>query len=328
MDVVKSITTLFSDVFDTFKQRVSSPVVGTFFFSWLLFNWELVYYFIGGNEEARRKINHIQLEYIDFTQNFCYPVTLTIAYLIIYPLILNISNTVWVVVDSKSKSFFSKYTETNVPISEEAQAKLFTHLREREEEYQSVLRDKQNEINALNEALNNQTGELKKLRKTKGEDSAPIDVPHLNKKQQAGLRVMAVRPLATGVKPSSDKELRQDVSSIIKSVDGSFLFDDLIADKMELEKDDKIHKRELCTSREILLKLIGSYPEPWPIKEITGVAPDGRSNMNYSKELVESQGKKLIKKGWLSVSEYGGVHSYSMTVQLIADLNELAGLVE
>lgn len=326
MDVVKSITNLFNDVFDTLKQRVSSPVIGTFFFSWLLFNWELVYYFLGSDEGVAHKINHIQLMYIDFTQNFCFPFTLTIAYLIFYPLVLNISNTVWVVVDSKSKSYFSKFTEKNAPISEEAQAKLFAHIRGREQEYKSVVRDKQRKINALNEALNVQTGELTRLKKKLGLDTTLSDesttksILQINNTIVGGESIIPER--------RSDNELERDISSVLNSVDGNYLLDDLIATKMELEKDDQIHKRELLASKEILLKLIGSYPEPWPVKEIKGVSSDGRSNISYSKDVVQSHGKKLIRKGWISTSEYGGVPSYSMTSELIGDLNNIVSRVK
>jgi len=326
MDVVKSITDLFGNVVDAFKERVASPIVGTFIFSWLLINWKLVYFLLGSDESTSSKISHIELHYLDFYHNLLYPILITALYLVLYPLIVNSSNTVWILVDSKSKSIFSKYTETNVPISEEAQEKLFNHLRQQENTFKIELQEKQKQIKALNEALNSQTSKVNELEKKLGEYSLSEQDPTAENSVNLESNANSRSPKPSYPPPApvvNDNGLSKDTLDKLNTTEGDYRLEYLIANNLDLDRDDNLHKKEIKIAKEIVLKLIKSYPEPWPVREFTAIAPDGRSNMQYSKDVIESFGKKLIKRGWFSPTEYGGVKSYSMSTDLITEINSI-----
>jgi len=329
MDLVKSVTDLMGNIIDAFKQRVSSPIVGTFFFSWLIFNWRLVYYFVMSDEAVTQKIKHIELNYLELPNTLYWPLLLTCAYIILFPVVVNISNMIWVSVDSNSRSWSSKVIEENAPITKAEQARLFAHIRKREEEYKSVLESKDSEISSLTSALNYQLSAEKV-------DNADRD--ELNKRQIAALKneiKKAKNKMETFYREESyplspiDRHqlesvvLSKNVKSYLESTDGNYLFESLIAKEMGLDKDDIYHSKELHNYKKLLLKVISCYPEPWPIQDFSTTSQDGRSNLRLSKELVESLGKKLISQNWLTLTEYAEAECYAMTPNLLWSLNEI-----
>lgn len=330
MDLVKSVTDLMGNIIDAFKQRVSSPVVGTFFFSWLFVNWKLVYYFMMSDESVTQKIKHIELNYTELPHTLWWPLTLTLSYIILFPLVVNISNMIWVSVDSNSRSWSSKFIEENAPITKEEQARLFAHIRKREDEYKSVLESKDSEISSLTAALNYQLSDDKAIR-TNIDESTKQRIMELAAEMANDSPFEAKGSVdEIGYHLSKTERLMHDsvvlsknVKSQLQTTDGEYLFEDSIARAMGLDKDDLHHSKELRHFKNLLLKVIWCYPEPWPIQEFTAVSQDGRQNTRYSKDLVESLGKKLIAKGWLSITEYADAQCYALTPNLLWNLNNI-----
>lgn len=330
MDLVKSVTDLMGNIIDAFKQRVSSPVVGTFFFSWLIFNWRLVYYFMMSEEGAAQKIKHIELNYLELPNTLYWPLLLTIAYIILFPLVVNISNMIWVSVDSNSRSWSSKVIEENAPITKGEQARLFAHIRKREEEYKSVLESKDSEISSLTSALNYQLSD-EKVGNASGYELNKRRIAELKDEvNKAAIRLKNYQKEEVNhpLSPTDKHELEsvvlsKNVKSYLESSDGNYLFDSLIAKAMGLDKDDIYHSKELHNYKKLLLKVISCYPEPWPIQDFSAISQDGRSNVRLSKELVVSLGKKLISQDWLTLTEYAEAECYAMTPNLLWSLNKI-----
>lgn len=330
MDLVKSVTDLMGNIIDAFKQRVSSPIVGTFFFSWLIFNWRLVYYFVMSDEGVTQKIKHIELNYLELPNTLYWPLLLTIAYIILFPLVVNISNMIWVSVDSNSRSWSSKVIEENAPITKGEQARLFAHIRKREEEYKSVLESKDSEISSLTSALNYQLSD-EKVGNANGYELNKRRIAELKDEvNKANNRLKSYHKEEANyhLSPRDKHELEsvvlsKNVKSYLESSDGNYLFDSLIAKAMGLDKDDTYHSKELHNYKKLLLKVISCYPEPWPIQDFSAISQDGRSNVRLSKELVESLGKKLISQDWLTLTEYAEAECYAMTPNLLWSLNRI-----
>lgn len=85
----------FKGIMQTVKERLSSPILGTFVVSWIIVNWDLFYYVICSksktSEEIVATINYIHLNYLNISLNYCNlvlaPSIVTILYLYALPVI-------------------------------------------------------------------------------------------------------------------------------------------------------------------------------------------------------------------------------------------------
>jgi hypothetical protein len=84
---MKKITELLEILFSTAKQRIKSPFFGSFIFSWLIFNWKPIFYFLFSDEKISMKIEKIENSF-EFIQNsLLYPLFLSFIYVLVFPYI-------------------------------------------------------------------------------------------------------------------------------------------------------------------------------------------------------------------------------------------------
>ena len=56
---MKKITELLETFFTIANQRIKSPFLGSFIFSWILINWKPIFYFQFSDEQINIKIKNI-----------------------------------------------------------------------------------------------------------------------------------------------------------------------------------------------------------------------------------------------------------------------------
>ena len=301
MDIIKILSEHFRDIFGAVKQRASSPIVGTFFISWVLINWKLVYYFLFSSEDVADKIRHIELYYIDVFPNLCLPLAFTATYIIFYPLLLHLTNPIWVALDNLGKRGSSYFIKNRIPISKEDQRRLFESMASQEARYKAALKEKDDEIDSLTQSLNYQTESLRRAKNTEFSSSTS---------SKSDMSVSDEKPT-----------LIPDMYKVIESVDGKFRFEDLLAREMDLDKDDTLHSRELSTYAEIIKMIVKRYPEPWKIQELS-IVNGGR--LTLATATVHSNAKKLISKGWLIEMDFMDAKSLAFTDEFVEKLNSVA----
>jgi len=70
-------------------ERLTSPLFGTFFLTWILWNWKIVYLtiFISEKQIDQNKIDFIVTNYCDGTNLLWYPLISTIVLVTVYPFV-------------------------------------------------------------------------------------------------------------------------------------------------------------------------------------------------------------------------------------------------
>jgi len=69
--------------------RMSSPLSGALLFSWILWNWKLLFYLFFSSHDILNKIDYIQRYYFDLNYNIIFPLLSTAFYILLYPFISN-----------------------------------------------------------------------------------------------------------------------------------------------------------------------------------------------------------------------------------------------
>lgn len=301
MDVLKSIGDLVFSTIEAVKERAKSPLFGTFVLAWLIFNWQLVYFLLFADLDTMQKIRHIDRNYSDIWFNLNYPLLTTLGYIIFYPLISNLANIVWIAMDKLGR-FISNYVlEKKVPLSREDSARLYQQMRSREEGYRKELSEKQATIDSLYAAFSEQGI-------TENNDSFfASSTPSIDTQEDFA---------------DVDTVLLESADDVLNRKDSAFYLKDLIAEKMELDKDDPIHSREISTYYAIISQLIRCYPEPWSAKELV-VKDDTQQNTKLSESHIVAHAKKLVKKNWIRPSEQRGYKSILITEDLAKEINRI-----
>ena len=74
-------------IFKTSEERIKNPIIGSFFTSWLIFNWKPILFFIFTNKTVEEKIIYIENNYSSSWNLLCHPLISTFICLIILPYI-------------------------------------------------------------------------------------------------------------------------------------------------------------------------------------------------------------------------------------------------
>ncbi|MEI5637579.1 MULTISPECIES: hypothetical protein [unclassified Pseudoalteromonas] len=298
MDVLKSIGDLLFSTLEAAKERAKSPLVGTFVLAWLIFNWQLVYFLLFADLDTTHKIRHIDIKYADIWFNLIYPLLTTTGYIVFYPLISNLANIAWISMDKLGRFISNYILEKRVPLSREESARLYQQMRAREESYRKELADKQALIDSLYAGLSEQG----------------VSVEH----KESDVEFKPTSGMQERLN-ETDSLLLDNPDEVLKNTDSSFYIKDLIASKMELDKNDPIHSRELSGYYEIISQLLKCYPEPWSAKEL--VLKD--ENMKLNEAHAVAYAKKLAKKNWIKPSPQRGYKAVTMTGELASEINSI-----
>ncbi|MCK5459641.1 hypothetical protein KAI52_00835 [Candidatus Parcubacteria bacterium] len=151
--------------------KLTSPLTGTFFFSWFAWNWRLVYYVILGDNTRNiiERMEYIEGYFLDFHYIVSRPVISTAVLIIIYPFITTFAY--WVTLKfRKWKKEIKNEIEDETPLSVKESRKIKELIRdeienrkEQDGKFQVLIEDFNTEI----EKLKKENSRLKQVIETK-----------------------------------------------------------------------------------------------------------------------------------------------------------------
>lgn len=296
MSISDSTGKLVDTFTDFFKTRVSSKLGGTFLLSWILFNWELIYYFFATIDSGSIKILRIK-EYLIFTDVFCYPLGIAFLYVIFYPIFAEIGEFLWTFNQNFVKRRAKLFLEGKIPISPQEKRTLLSLIRETSEKHKADIEEKDQQISSLEALLVDSTGQ----------DFPKTDIESKSKEPDGSLNSEAMNVN------------QESLSKIFRSDDGRHLVRDWLAKLLHLDKDNPIHKQELNENYSVFVDITAMYPKPWTPQSVKGYNPDRTSQ--YPVQKTTAVALKLSKLNVLDK----GKDSYS-SAQPAFELSESSRL--
>lgn len=79
---------IYNSILDSTKERLKNPLVGSFIFSWIIFNWKPIFHIIFSNNSIENKIDFVSDCYTSLNNNFLFPLTFSVFYIVIFPYVL------------------------------------------------------------------------------------------------------------------------------------------------------------------------------------------------------------------------------------------------
>lgn len=79
---------IINSILDSTKERLKNPLLGSFAFSWVIFNWKPIFYILLSKESIENRIDFISECYSSINLNFWFPLAFSIFYILIFPYIL------------------------------------------------------------------------------------------------------------------------------------------------------------------------------------------------------------------------------------------------
>jgi len=79
---------IISELNNAIKERIKSPVLGTFILIWIVVNWRFVLYLFISSERIERRFEHIDSQYVNWGYNLGLPLILLASYLFAFPYLL------------------------------------------------------------------------------------------------------------------------------------------------------------------------------------------------------------------------------------------------
>lgn len=144
---------IINSILDSTKERLKNPLLGSFIFSWFIFNWKPVFHIIFSSNTIENKIDFISDCYSSFNNNFLFPLLFSIFYVVIFPYIL------WAIDKLSSKAVIGrKENVLNLNISDIRNKQKIAVEESDLENIKASYRDKA-DLNKKIEILNNQINE-------------------------------------------------------------------------------------------------------------------------------------------------------------------------
>lgn len=157
-DFVEQIFTPFKSMSEHIKYRLSNPLGIAFVFSWIIFNWQAVYYFMFSNDTASSKITYLQKIYLtdkgyDLSNLLWCPLGASVLYLVVAPLVSNIATGLWSVIDQSCTALRLKFVENATLMTSADKNKMYLALNKLKEKHAAEVRTLREEISGLQSLL-------------------------------------------------------------------------------------------------------------------------------------------------------------------------------
>ncbi|WP_291285763.1 hypothetical protein [Flavobacterium sp.] len=143
-------------------ERTTSPLFGTFIFSWLIWNWRIPYlsFFVSENKLRINKIDYIITNCNDSHYLITYPLMSTFILLTIIPFISN--GAYWLSINFENwKSRHKNLIESKQLLTIEQSIELREQILKQEERFSKLVQDKNFEIESLKKQIDSDKTEEK-----------------------------------------------------------------------------------------------------------------------------------------------------------------------
>lgn len=270
------------DVVSGVRHRIKSPWGSAFITSWLIFNWKPVYYILSSDESSIDKIAHIENTYSDlFVTLFC-PLAWSIAFCLIYPILLNVTSLFWLVSQKCGDHLHIKFLNKTTYMTRQEGDEYLRQIKDLNEQNAFLKNGALDENRKLQEEIN----QLKmKLASAKVDDSS-------------------ILPGATVATPLPSQEESRSIleikSELLHTDSGRFHLRRFLAEKLFLEQDYGPHQQDLNLSYYLIQQCIERYPEGWFSQDVNF------KGTRYSQVKVNGDLRRLERFGLLETNIVDG----------------------
>ena len=134
----------------TLYERTTSPLFGTFFFSWSVWNWKIIIalFFTTAEELKMTKFEYIDINLLNVYDGLIYPIISTIIILTLYAWVSEQAYRLWLYFD-KRKNDHKNTIEKQKLLTIEQSMKLRLELSKQEDSFENLIKDKEELITAL-----------------------------------------------------------------------------------------------------------------------------------------------------------------------------------
>lgn len=154
-DIRKSISS-------TLYEKTTSPLFGTFLFSWILWNWKIiiVLFFTASYELEITKFEYIDINLLNILEGLLYPFISTLIILTIYSALSVQAYRLWLYFD-KLKSKYKNENEKDKLLTVEQSMKLRVQFSNQEDSFKNLINEKEELISALKNKISELNNESK-----------------------------------------------------------------------------------------------------------------------------------------------------------------------
>lgn len=133
-------------------ERVRSPFSGAFFFSWIVWNWKLLYYLLFAGVPITERFDFVEENYINIYTNLIFPFLSTIFLIAVYPFITTAGYWVWLIFKTWQIKIRNEI-EKNQLLTRDQSIAIRMQIRNQEAKYDDMLIKKDEEILSLKKEL-------------------------------------------------------------------------------------------------------------------------------------------------------------------------------
>ena len=292
MDFPKSISDFFDAVLSPVKDRLVTPIKSAFFASWLLFNWEVLYFFIRADGAPSEKISIIKNDMTGWQDGFWLPLLVASLFCITYPAIRNFGNMLWSLSDNNSGRITDTILKKANRLTLEDQEKLLVLMEERARAHQEEMSEKDSEVKELKNLVSKLNVAKSRNETTSDENSISSDSNFIN---------------------FSSNEL----TSLLRMTEGHHQTKKYIASKLLMDIDELAHKNEITSAEKIIEHVCKEHPEGWIITDIK------TPNQNLSVGAVKGVVIKIAHVGLIEIVAKGEREKVYLTVETLRFFSEL-----
>lgn len=148
--------------------KLTSPLTGTFFFSWFAWNWKLIYYIILGDNERNiiERIEYIENNFLSpsYTYTVLYPMLTAILLILVYPFITTFAYWVTLIFRQWKKKIKNEI-EKNRLLTPEESFEIRNEIEKQGEKYIRMTKNQTDGIKKLNNEIEFYKNKIKELEK-------------------------------------------------------------------------------------------------------------------------------------------------------------------
>jgi len=149
-------------------ERITSPLSGALFFSWIIWNWKILVYLFFDNSQINPdlKIDFIINNYLNLSTSFLYPVGSAILLIAVYPLFSTGALKIWLKYKNWQRRIKNE-EENKQLLSKDDSYALRREILAKEDEFDKIFKKKDDEIKSLEGVVKSQENEIKNLSENK-----------------------------------------------------------------------------------------------------------------------------------------------------------------
>lgn len=261
-----NLNVLFGSARTTLKERITSPLAGTFMLSWMVINWRILAILFASETTIEAQIVVIVRDYISWESGFCYPALSASFFTLIYPWLA--SCVVWVSYAAKSIGRKGLYAyEDDMRNTKEETTKSLQRVIDSEATHRALVQKKsleaeelQQRSNELQTIIDKGIEELDLFGVEAGKEIRIREVTIAQLKQEVAdadkLRAM-VSEMESGMTTAID-----DLTGVQKQLEGQRIKSDQQYEDLK-EKNNTIEllERDNLKMREMIARMGGYDPE-------------------------------------------------------------------